>query len=295
MYPASLAYAAPDSIAEVIRLLQEYEDAKVLAGGCSLIPLLKFRLAEVGVLVDLRRAVGGEIDLRDGELHIGAMTREADLERSPIVGRILPLLAETSAWIADPVVRNMGTVGGNLAHADPANDHPATMLAVNASVIASGPDGERRIAIDSFFRDLYETSLAPAEIVTGIRVPIPPPGSGGAYEKLERQVGDFAIVGVAVQLTVTDGAIVAARIGLTNVGPTTVRASATEALLLTREPTGEVLREAAAAVIEGLEPWDELRGSSAYKLEVLPAIARRALERAIVRAEASTDGMAAGA
>lgn len=295
MYPASFAYAAPDSIPEVIRLLREYEDAKVLAGGCSLIPLLKFRLAEVGILVDLRRAVGGEIELRDGELHIGAMTREADLERSPIVGRILPVLAETSAWIADPVVRNMGTVGGNLAHADPANDHPATMLALNASVMATGPDGERRIAIDSFFRDLYETSLTPAEIVTGICVPVPPPGSGGAYEKLERQVGDFAIVGVAAQLTLTEGAISAVRIGLTNVGPTAVRASATEALLLAREPTREVLQEAAAAVIEGIEPWDELRGSSGYKLGVLPAIARRAVGRAIARAEAPPDGRAVGA
>jgi aerobic carbon-monoxide dehydrogenase medium subunit len=290
MYPASFAYAAPDSIDEVIRLLRDYEDAKVLAGGCSLIPLLKFRLAEIAILVDLRHAVGGQIELRDGELHIGAMTREADLERSPIVARILPLLAETSAWIADPVVRNMGTVGGNLAHADPANDHPAAMLAVDASVIAAGPDGVRRIPIDTFFRDLYETSLAPAEIVTGIVVPLPPPCSGGAYEKLERQVGDFAIVGVAAQLTLTDGTIAAARIGLTNVGPTTVRASATEALLLAREPTREVLREAAAAVIEGIEPWDELRGSAGYKRDVLPAIARRALERAIARAEASTEG-----
>jgi carbon-monoxide dehydrogenase medium subunit len=295
MYPASFSYAAPDSVAEVIRLLQEYEDAKVLAGGCSLIPLLKFRLAEIGVLVDLRRAVGGKIELRDGELHIGAMTREADLERSPIVGGILPVLAETSAWIADPVVRNMGTVGGNLAHADPANDHPATMLALDASVIATGPDGERRIPIDAFFTDLYATSLAPAEIVTGIVVPLPPRGSGGAYEKLERQVGDFAIVGVAVQLTLTDGAIAAARIGLTNVGPTTVRASASEALLLSREPTPEVVREAAAAVVDGIEPWDELRGSARYKLEVLPAVARRAIERAIVRADASAHSEAAAA
>ena len=169
------------------------------------------------------------------------------------------------------------------------------MLAVGASVIATGPDGERRIAIDSFFRDLYETSLAPAEIVTGIAVPLPPPGSGGAYEKLERQVGDFAIVGVAAQVTLADGAIVAARIGLTNVGPTTVRASASEALLLAREPTLEVLREAAAAVVDGIQPWDELRGTAGYKRDVLPAIARRAIERAIARARHSADGRAAAA
>jgi carbon-monoxide dehydrogenase medium subunit len=290
MYPASFAYAAPESVADAIALLAAHDDAKVLAGGCSLIPLLKFRLAEVGVLVDLRHAVSDRIEVGAGELRIGAMTRESDLERSPVVNRLLPLLAETSAVIADPVVRNMGTVGGNLAHADPANDHPAAMLAVDATVVVEGADGERRIPIDAFFRDLYETSLGSSEIVTGIAIPLPAPGSGGAYEKLERQVGDFAIVATAVQLTIVDGLITAARVGLTNVGPTAVHAAATEALLVDRPPTDSVLRAAAAAVVDGIEPWDELRGSAAYKLDVLPAVAARALVRAVTRARQSASG-----
>jgi carbon-monoxide dehydrogenase medium subunit len=286
MYPAAFDYLSPTTWDDAVAALVEHgPDAKVLAGGCSLIPILKLRMAEPRVLVDLRR-IGARDVVDDGDmLRLGAMVRESTVEdRNGAVHRRCPLLAETSAVIADPVVRNMGTVGGNLAHADPANDHPAAMLALGAQLVARGPRGERAIGIDDFFVDLYLTALEPDELLTEIRVPADGPGTGGAYEKFERQVGDFPIVAVAARVTVTDGVVTDARIGLTNVGPTAVRARAAEGELIGRPPSAESIRSAADAAGVAIEPWSELRGSAAFKRATLPTIAARAIGRAVERA-----------
>jgi carbon-monoxide dehydrogenase medium subunit len=286
VYPASFDYHAPPALHDAIGLLTELGDeAKVLAGGCSLIPIMKLRLAQPAHLVDLRRIRELRGIALDGEeLRIGATTREADLEGSSLVASHVPLLAETSSMIADPLVRNMGTVGGNVAHGDPANDHPAAMVALGATFEVSGPRGDRSVSAESFFVDLFETVLGSGEIVTAIRVPVTPPGTGTSYYKLERQVGDFAIIAAAASVRVVDGLVETARIALTNAAPTPRRAVTAEGLLIGQPPTGAVLRAAADAAVDGLEPWDELRGSAQYKLEVTPVVVRRALEQAVARA-----------
>ena len=204
MIPGSFDYVVAHSVPEAVALLEQHGDeAKILAGGHSLIPVLRFRLASPSVLIDINRIADLEyIQETDGNLHIGALTREAELDTSPLIARRYPILLDTSTGVADPIVRNWATVGGNIAHADPANDHPATMLALGASVVAEGPQGKRVIPIEEFFTDsAFETTLKPNEILTEIRIPAPAEQSGGAYVKLERKVGDYAIAGVAVYIT----------------------------------------------------------------------------------------------
>src|SRR6058998_578511 len=204
MIPAAFEYHTPSTIGEATALLAKLgDDAKVLSGGQSLIPLMKLRLASPAHLVDINGIPGlSGIREADGFLRIGALTRESELEESEVVRSRYPLLHDTSKVIADPLVRNLATVGGNLAHGDPANDHPATMLALGAEIVAVGPKGERRIPIASFFLGPFATALKPDELLTEILIPIPPAGSGGAYIKMERKVGDFATAAVAAQLTI---------------------------------------------------------------------------------------------
>src|SRR5688572_9280316 len=194
MIPAQFDYHAPKSLDEAIALLAKNADsAKVLAGGQSLIPAMRFRLASPEILVDITGLRQLEyIREQDGYLAIGALTRETALEESGLIAERYPLLFDTAKVVADPLVRQRATIGGNLAHADPANDHPATMLAYGAQIVARGPKGERSIAIDDFFTGLFENSLSPGEILTEIRIPSPKPGSSGAYVKIERKVGDYA-------------------------------------------------------------------------------------------------------
>src|SRR2546428_5349602 len=249
MIPASFDYQIAKDVAHAIALLASAgEEGKVLAGGQSLIPLMKFRLAQPAVLIDLNR-ISGLANIREnGDLRIGALIREADLEANAIIRQRYPIIAETAAVVADPLVRNLATIGGNLAHADPANDHPATMLALRATVVAQGPRGERSIPIDEFFVDTFTTALAPDEILIQIRVPKPAARSGGAYLKLERKVGDFAIAGVAAAVTLDDkGRISAASIGLTNVGPTAIRAQRAEKLLFGQGADDQQLAAGGAA------------------------------------------------
>src|SRR6202521_1562682 len=197
MIPAAFDYHAPASLPEAIALLSRFGDsAKVISGGQSLLPLLKLRLGAAEHLVDIGRIAGLEyVREEGGSLRIGGRTREAVLERSEVVRARYPILLDTARVIADPLVRNRATVGGNLAHGDPANDHPATMLALGAEIVATGPRGERTIPVKEFFISLFTTALEPDEVLTEIRIPSPPAGSGGAYLKLERKVGDFATVG----------------------------------------------------------------------------------------------------
>ena len=287
MIPSAFDYHAPGTLDEAVALLDRLGDeAKVLSGGQSLLPLLKLRLGDAGHLVDIGRIPGlTGIGEADGALRIGGATREADLERSDLVREKYPILLDTAAVIADPLVRNRATVGGNLAHGDPANDHPATMLALGAEVVARGPGGERTIPITSFFTGLFATALAPAEILTEIRIPIPPPRSGGAYVKLERKVGDFATAAAAAQVTLGGaGEIARIGIGLTNAGPTPIKATAAEGYLRGRQPDAEAIAEAARLASEATSPSADRRGSVEYKRDMARVLTGRALTRAIERA-----------
>jgi aerobic carbon-monoxide dehydrogenase medium subunit len=289
MIPGKFSYHAPASLAEAISLLGEFNgDAKVLAGGQSLIPLMRFRLAQPGHLVDINRIDGlAYVEEVGGSLRIGALTREADLDTSPLINDRYSLLADAVAVIADPLVRNLATLCGNIAHADPANDHPAVMLAFRAEVVAEGPGGPRVIPIDDFFVDTFVTALAPDEVVVEVRIPVPTADSGGAYQKLERKVGDYAIAGVAVQLALDpEGAVRDAGIGLTNLGPMPIRASDAEQALLGSVPEDELLVQVAGLVSAASDPVDDLRGPADYKRAVTRTLALRALRTATARASA---------
>jgi carbon-monoxide dehydrogenase medium subunit len=289
MIPAAFEYHAPSTIGEATALLAKLgEDAKVLSGGQSLIPLMKLRLANPAHLVDIN-AIPGLSGIReaDGFLRIGALTRESDLEESEIVRTRYPLLHDTSKVIADPIVRNLATVGGNLAHGDPANDHPATMLALGAEIVAVGPKGERRMPIATFFTGPFETGLKPDEILVEIRVPVPPARSGGAYLKLERKVGDFATAAVAVQVTLgANGACEQAGIGLTNVGLTPIKATKAEASLKGKTLDESAIKQASELAAQAAEPSADLRGSVEYKKDLVRILTARALRKAGERARA---------
>jgi carbon-monoxide dehydrogenase medium subunit len=284
MIPAPFDYHSPQSLEEALTLLQSHrDDVKVLSGGQSLLPLLKLRLGAAGHLVDIGRIPGLEyIREEGGVLKIGGRTRESALERSELIQTKYPLLAETAAVIADPLVRNLATVGGNLAHGDPANDHPATMLALRAEVVATGPNGTRVIPIDQFFLGLFTTALEPDEILTEIHIPIPPARSGGSYRKLERKVGDFATAAAAVQLTLGAGGEVASvGIGLTNAGPTPLRATAAEQYLTGKQPSDDVIAEAARLAGTAATPSADRRGTVEYKQNVARVLTGRAIQRAV--------------
>jgi len=286
MIPPSFDYHVPDSVNDAIGMLQKYgSEAKILSGGMSLIPLMKLRLAEPAHLIDINRISGLDyIKESDGFLKIGALAREVDLEKSELVRSKYPLLLDTTLVIADPLVRNRATIGGNLAHGDPANDHPATMLALEAEIVVVGSQGERKIPVTSFFTDLFTTALSSGEILTEIRIPIPPPGSGGAYFKLERKVGDFATAGVAAQLTVgKDDVCERIGIGLTNVGLTPVKARRAEEALRGKKIDSESIKRAAQLAAQESEPTADLRGSQEYKRDLVRVLAIRALDRALER------------
>lgn len=287
MIPAPFDYHAPKTLSEAVALLGRYRDeAKVLSGGQSLLPLLKIRLGQAAHLVDIGKIPGLEyIKEEGGYLKIGGRTRESVLERSDLIRSKYPILADTTAVIADPLVRNLATVGGNLAHGDPANDHPATMLALGALIVATGPKGERTIPVGEFFAGLFTTALAPDEILTEIRIPVPPPKSGGAYVKLERKVGDFATAAAAAQITLgKDGTVERAGIALTNAGPTPVKATDAEVYLKGKMPDAAAIAEASRRASQVTSPTADRRGSVEYKREMARVLAARALKLAVQRA-----------
>jgi len=287
MIPPAFEYLRPNTIPEAIALLQQHgEDAKILSGGQSLIPMMKLRIARPGYLIDINRISGlSYIKEEGGFLKIGGLTREAELESSAVIRAKYPILLDTARVIADPQVRNLATVAGNLAHGDPANDHPATMLALGAQVVATGADGERIIPIEEFFLSLFSTALQPGEILTEIRVPAPPARSGGAYFKLERKVGDFATAAVAAQVTVdVNGAAQKVGIALTNVGPTPIKAKKAEDFLRGKKLDEANIRQAAQLAADDARPSSDLRGPVEYKKGLVKELAKRALSRAAERA-----------
>jgi carbon-monoxide dehydrogenase medium subunit len=252
----------------------------------SLLPMLKLRLASFAHLVDIGRIPGLDyIKEEGGFLRIGAMTRQATLERSDLIRTQYPILADAVPLIADPLVRNRGTIGGNVANGDPGNDQPAIMLALGATFVARGPKGERSIAANQFYKGLYETALARNEILTEIRIPAPPARSGGAYAKLKRKTGDFAVAAAAVQLTLdAKGAIERAAVALTNAALTPVEASDAAKFLAGKMPDDKTIAEAAKLAGAKSAPSADRRGSVEYKKEMARVLTARALRKAVQRA-----------
>ena len=288
MIPRSFEYFSPRTLDEAIGLLQRLgPEAKLLSGGQSLIPMMKLRIVSPQHIVDINRIPGLDyVTESDGHLKIGALAREHQLESSDVINTKLPILADTAKFIADPLVRSQATVCGNLAHGDPANDHPATMLALGATVVATGPKGQREIPIADFFPGLFTTALEPEEILTEIKIPLPPAKSGGAYLKLERKVGDFATAGVAAQITLDDaGNCAKAGIGLTNVGMTPIKATKTEAFLAGKKLDEATIKQAAETAASESQPTDDIRGSAEYKRDLVRVLTARALTRALDRAK----------
>ncbi|HTT12268.1 MAG TPA: xanthine dehydrogenase family protein subunit M [Burkholderiaceae bacterium] len=287
MIPAAFDYHRPSSLDEATALLARLGDsAKVLSGGMSLLPLLKLRLGSVAHLVDIGRITGLEyVREEGGHLRIGGGTRQATLERSELIGGRYAILRDAVPLIADPVVRNRATVGGNLANGDPGNDLPAVMIALGASFVARGSKGERTVPASQFYKGLFETALAQDEILTEVRVPTPPARSGGAYFKLKRKVGDFASAAAAVQLTLdAKGAIESAAVALTNAGPTPVQAGAASRALVGRQPDEKLFAEAGRLAAEVSSPSADRRGSVEYKREMARVVVTRALRKAVERA-----------
>jgi carbon-monoxide dehydrogenase medium subunit len=287
MISAPFNYEAPSTLAEALALLTEHGDeAKILAGGHSLLPMMKLRFAQPETLIDINNIPGlSYIREEEGYLKIGALTREVDLEESELIRTKYPIFTDASKLIADPQVRNMGTIGGNIAHGDAANDHPAVMIAMGAEVLITGPEGSRTVSIDDFFHGFYMTAIQPNEILTELRIPIPSSGTGNAYHKLERKVGDYATAGTAVQITIgKDNVVETAGIGLTNVNPTPMRASRSEEALRGKPLNDETIDQAAQYASEDCNPSADLRGDEEYKRAMVKVLVKRMIKRAVERA-----------
>ena len=290
LIPARFDYSAPKSLQEAVELLgRGGEGAKVIAGGQSLIPLLKLRLASPTLLVDINRIQGLDyIRESGGQLRIGALTRIADVEASDLIRRKYPIVHDASTLIGDPQVRNLGTVGGNLSHGDPANDMPAVMLALGAEFVVTGPSGERSIKAENFYLDTFSVALDHSEILTEVRVLKPSPRSGGSYLKLEQKVADFATAGAAVQLSLGPGGeCTSLGIGLTAVGSTAIKPREAEERLKGKKPTDQgAVREVARLAAESSDPASDLRGVASYKKRIVQLLVTNAVKVAYDRSNA---------
>jgi aerobic carbon-monoxide dehydrogenase medium subunit len=288
MYPPNFEYYAPTTLKEAIDLLDGHQgEAKVLAGGQSLIGMMKLRLAQPAALVDINRIPNlAYIREDDKGLAIGALTRTAELGRSDVIRARYPILSDAGYEIADPTVRNWGTVGGNISHGDPGNDLPACMLALNADFSVQGPKGSRVIPARKFYQDSFVTALQPNEVLTEIRIGRASAGSGSAYSKMERKVGDFATAAVGVQLVVgKGGTIERAGIGLTNVGPTAIYAAAASDFLTGKAGTASDAQRAADLAADAAQPIADNRGPVEFKKEMVRVWTRRTIARAMARAK----------
>ena len=295
MKPAPFDYLAPTTVEETLAVLREHgEDAKVLAGGQSLVPMLNFRLARPAVLVDINRVQGLDgLDAHDGELRVGATVRQRALERSEAARERLPLVVEAVGLVGHPATRNRGTVAGSLAHADPSAELPAAMLACEATLVARGPGGERVLPAGEFFTDAFRTALAPDELLIEVRIPAHPAGAGGAFVELSRRTGDLPLCGVAALVALDDGGRCRrARVALCGVGRVPARAVEAERVLEGEVLGAESIAEAAERATDGLRPVGSVHGSAAYRRRIAAAMTRRALEMAARR---SRDGERSGA
>jgi carbon-monoxide dehydrogenase medium subunit len=284
MIPPRFEYHAPTTLGDAINLLNTLEDAKILAGGHSLLPMMKLRFAQPEHLIDINRI----LELRGireegGTVVIGGMTTENELIASPIINAKLPLLADAAKLIADPQVRNRGTIGGDIAHGDPGNDHPALSLAIDATFVLQGPNGRRNVPASEFYLGTYMTALAENEILCEIHAPAFQQGTGYAYEKLKRKTGDWATAGCAVVMRKSGNQVTHLRITLTNVAPTALRANTAEASMLNQEFTAANVTAAAEAAAAICEPAEDLRGDIEYKTAMAAEMVRRALNAAWAR------------
>lgn len=294
MKPAVFAYHRPESLDEALRMLAENgSEAKPLAGGQSLIPAMNFRLARPGVLVDLNRVAelsyvrDGQTDGRtDGHLHMGAMTRQSVAERNELIASGAPLLRETMPFIAHPQIRNRGTIGGSLAHADPAAELPSVMIALDATFEVRGPKGARRMPAGDFYTGLFVTALQPGDLLVDIAIPQPKPKSGWAFIEVARRHGDYALAGAAVTVTMDEkGKCREARIALVSVGDVPMLAKKAIKALVGEKPTPEVIKEAAeAAGTKDCDPPGDIHASAAYRRQLATVLTRRALTKAFERA-----------
>lgn len=290
MIPGQFDYVRPANVAEALKLLRDREgEAKILSGGYSLLPLLKLRLAQPALLVDIKALPGLDgLAEADGGLRIGARVTHAQLETNPAVVRRFPLVAEAAKGIGDRQVRNWGTVGGSIAHADPSADWPAVFIALHASVVCRSVDGERVVPAREWFLGTFATAINPDELLTEVRIPAPAARSGGAYTKLERRAGDFATVGVAAQLALgTDGRIASAGLGVTAVSDCAYAATDAETLLVGAAPDEALYRAAGAAVAAQATPVGDSHGPADYKRSVTVEMTIRALRTAVERARAA--------
>jgi aerobic carbon-monoxide dehydrogenase medium subunit len=287
MIPAAVDYVRPADLGEALRILKEREgEAKVLSGGYSLLPLLKLRLAQPALLVDLQ-AIGGldGISRTDDDIRIGGRATHRRILDDDGLAAVLPIMRDTAAGIGDPQIRNWGTIGGSVAHADPSADWPAVLQAVRASIVLRSADEERIVPARGFFVDAFQTGIEPAEILTEIRIPLPGPKSGSAYQKLERRAGDFSTVGAAALLTLgDDGRISEVGIGLTAVADAPFAATDAEDALRGAQPGDELFREAAAAASRQSRPADDAHGPAEYKRAMVTEMTFRALRAALGRA-----------
>jgi aerobic carbon-monoxide dehydrogenase medium subunit len=289
MLPSRFDYHRPATLDEALALLETYgDDAKVLAGGQSLIPLMKLRFASPGHLIDVNRLEGLDaIEERDNVLRIGALVRHNQLAADVVIRARYPTIATAAPQIADPLVRNLGTIGGSLAHADPSGDLGSVMLALGASVMLKSASAEREVPIGDFLLDTFQTSIAPNEMLTHVHVPVPGPRAGGTYLKLERKVGDFATVAAAIYLELNDGAIGTAGIALTSVGLKNIKATAAEASLVGSAPDEAAFAEAGRLAAEASRPVVDVRGSAEYKRHMVDVYVRRGLATAFAMAGAA--------
>lgn len=287
MHPAPFEYFAPQTVDEVLTLLTRYgEDAKILAGGQSLVPMMKLRIASPRYLIDINRiqALKGLRRL-DGRLVCGALCRHAEIAASPIVRDHLPIMTDAAEHTADVQVRNRGTVGGSLSHADPAGDWPAVLLALDADVTVTGPSGSRTSPLGEFLVDSYTTQMGPDEMLTEISIPVPEQPAGGAYMKFERRAGDFAVASVGVQLGLgPDGSLRQVAVSIGALGPMPMRARKPEDLLSGQAPTTELLKEAERLVRAEAQPFEDTRGSADYKKHLGGVLFQRAFAAAMARA-----------
>ena len=287
MYPASFEYHTPATLAEAIALLGRYGDeAKVISGSQSLIPLMKLRLAQPAHVVDLRK-VDGLTGVREvqGAIQIGALTTHATLAKSELLRAKLPMAAEAAGQIGDAQVRNLGTIGGSLAHADPSADWPAVLTALDASVVVAGPQGERTLKVEQLILGPLTTALEPGEILTQVRVALPPARTAGAYEKLPHPASRFAVVGVAAEISLdARNTVQWSRIAITGLGSKVTRATGVERALQGKAADPAAIKSAAARAAEGLELRADLSGSAAYKAQLAAVYTERAVLRAVSRA-----------
>ncbi|NHF59882.1 xanthine dehydrogenase family protein subunit M [Flavobacteriaceae bacterium TP-CH-4] len=287
MIPANFNYHKATSLKEAIALAGELgEEAKYMSGGHSLLPMMKLRFATPEHIIDISKIEGLSYIKEEGEfLKIGALTTQTEIEHSPLLKEHYPIFGDAVWLTADPSVRNCGTIGGNIAHGDAANDQPALMLAVRATIIAEGPDGTKTIPIDEFFHGFYMTALEPGDILTEIQIPKAKKNSGGAYYKMERKVGDYATAGVAVHVELDDdGVCQEIGIGLTNVSAVPMRLERGEEVLRGKKITDELIAEVGQIASEDCEPESDLRGSEAYKRSIVNTITKRMLNKALERA-----------